>query len=160
MPFVTPAHDEAMNERRIIGGQIRPEESILELKPHYARRIAVDLGDEELSRCDLAPTRPGANSPSSHMTTPSASTHRAASSSMSCMTGASAAQRLAYGDRRHQRTLSSTTVSDDDDRGRTLSSVKTTSPSHTNPKPVSWVRVNGSWKAYTPRRNWMVGAMY
>ena len=39
-----------MNERRIIGGQIGPEESILQLKPHYARRISVDLGDEELSR--------------------------------------------------------------------------------------------------------------
>ncbi len=144
MPFVSPAHDEAMNESRVIAGEIRPKELILELKADRTGGIAVDLGDEELSRCDLANHAARiqlALVPHDH-------TKRVDPSRRffeHVLDGRGIRwQCLTDGHRSHCRTPPSMTVSDGDDRSRTLSSVNTTRPNQTNPKPVSCVRVNGS----------------
>jgi hypothetical protein len=48
-----PPHREAMDERGIVGGEIGPEEVIVELELQHSRDFAVTLGDTEEASFDF-----------------------------------------------------------------------------------------------------------
>ncbi len=69
-----------MHEGRLACRAIRPEQRVFELEADRAGRCAVDFGEVELAARSLRrQCAPASSSPSSHITTPSASTHAAAS---------------------------------------------------------------------------------
>src|SRR4030095_11096367 len=149
-----------MQEGGISANQIGPEELVLELQFHRAGRISTHFGYEEQAGCDLVIN-------SSRLEFSLFPHDHAQRVDPPCGLFQHVLDdhgirrlRLTHGDRVHHRIPSSTTANRADLRGRTLSRVKTARPSQTRQKPLNWALVNGSWNAYTPSRNWMVGAMY